>query len=81
MMMEKATVNSSGEGERGIQKFLSYGLGVLCVFPGAGSFCSCGFSLSGSRGNYSSSLNPSLSPSLQYSSISVAFIAASDIVN
>lgn len=44
MMMEKATVNSSGEGERGIQKFLSYGLGVLCVFPGAGFFCSCGFS-------------------------------------
>lgn len=33
MMMEKGTVNSSGEGEHCIQKFLLCGLGVSVYFP------------------------------------------------
>lgn len=33
MMMEKGTVNSSGEGEHCTQKFLLYGLGVSVHSP------------------------------------------------
>lgn len=33
MMMEKGTVNSSGEGEHCIRKFLLCGLGVSVHFP------------------------------------------------
>lgn len=58
-MMEKGTVNSSGEGEHDIQEFLS---SALCGFPGARSFCSRDFSSSGSTENSSSSSNSSLSP-------------------
>lgn len=45
MMMEKGTVNSSGEREHHIQKFLLCDLSVS-AFPSVGACCFCGFSCS-----------------------------------
>jgi len=79
MMMEKGTVNSSGEGESCTQKFLLCGLGVS-AFPLEQELAApVAFPLSsaeGSGGRLKEAVlcfsNSSLSPSQQYSSVLAA---------